>query len=484
MNTEQERPSAGALAATLAAAEAAEAACRSDMHHHDEIIEEFARRAFEFASERTALDGDALRLGHPRPEAELDNDIGETVTAEGLGEEEVLRIFTDVLEPACLSVDFPRYFAYIPAAPTEVSIIADMIVSACSIYGGTWLEGAGAVWAENQALAWIAGLAGMPEGAGGCFVSGGTMGNLSALVAARHDLDRFPGRNVAPRPRALVVGESSHTSMRTAAQVMDVDLIVVPGSKLTADALEPVLSGVGDRAFAVVATAGSTNLGLVDDIASVADVCARAGIWLHVDAAYGGAAMAATSARWRFDGIERADSFIVDPHKWLFAPFDACALIYRDPERAKAAHSQHASYLDLGPVLMGSGDWNPSDFALHLTRRTRGLPFWFSLAAYGTKAYAGAVEACLATTAAAVALIRESEILELVIEPELSVVAFRRLGWSTTDYAQWSRQMLDSGQALVIPSAFEGEPILRMCIVNPRTSVRDIRLVLHSVIKT
>src|SRR5205807_5752229 len=136
--------------AAIEAAEAAEAACRSDMHHHDDVIEEFAQRAFDFARWRTTIDADEIKLGHPRAKAELDNAAGQTITADGLGEDEVLRIFADVLEPACLSVDFPRYFAYIPAAPTEVSIIADMVVSACSIYGGTWLEGAGAVWAENQ----------------------------------------------------------------------------------------------------------------------------------------------------------------------------------------------------------------------------------------------------------------------------------------------------------------------------------------------
>lgn len=466
--------------AALAAAEAAEAACRSDMHHHDPVIEAFSQRAFDFARERTRRDMTGLALGHPRPKEALDAAVGKGITEDGWGEEEVLRVFTDVLEPACLSVDFPRYFAFIPAAPTEVSIIADMVVSACSIYGGTWLEGAGAVWAENQALAWLAGLAGLPPAAGGCFVSGGTMGNLSALVAARHDA-QAAGRSPGPHRWAIVAGESSHTSMRTAAQVMDADLVLVPGSKMTGDALGPVLEGVADRACAVVATAGSTNLGLVDDLAGIADVCARAGVWLHVDAAYGGAAMAAPSARWRFAGIDRVDSFIVDPHKWLFAPFDACALLYRDPDKAAAAHTQHAGFLDLDVAITGGEGWNPSNYALHLTRRSRGLPFWFSLAAYGATAYAEAVEACLATAVAAAELIVEAPYLELVLEPELSVVAFRRLGWTTAEYAAWSRRMLDDGLALVVPTNYQQETILRMCVVNPRTSVDDLRVVIDAL---
>ena len=448
------------------------------MHTYSDATEEFGRRAFDFARRRIRLDLDGIPLGRPQSKEFLDEAAGPSITPGGLGECEVLRRFAEFLEPACLSTDFPRYFAFIPAAPTETSIIADMVVSACSIYGGTWLEGAGAVWAENEALRWIADLAGLPAEAGGCFVSGGTSGNLSALVAARHDAKArrpYEGR------RALVVGESSHTSMKMASDVMDVDLVVVPGPKLTGAALAPVLASVGERAFAVVATAGSTNLGLVDDIASVADICGHADVWLHVDGAYGGAAMAAPSARWRFDGVERVDSMIVDPHKWLFAPFDACALLYRAPEKARLCHAQHSSYLDLDAAITGGAAWNPSDYALHLSRRCRGVPFWFSLAAYGTEAYATAVEDCLATTAAAAELIRASPFLDLVMEPELSVVAFRREGWDAARYCEWARDLLDSGEAFVCPSAYQGAPMLRICVVNPRTTVDDVRLVLDSL---
>jgi len=450
------------------------------MHDFDSSDEEFGDRALAFSQCRMRLDADGVILGHPVPRETLDGAVGPSITENGLGSVEALRLFTEVLEPTCLSTDFPRYFAYIPAAPTEVSIIADMVVSACSIYAGTWLEGAGAVWAENQALAWVARLADLPEGAGGCFVSGGTIGNLSALVTARHT--EASRRSPPPHDQwAVVAGESSHTSMRSAAGVMGVELLTVPGRKLTGATLRPVLTANRDRVFAVVATAGSTNLGMVDDLASVAEVCQEEGVWMHVDAAYGGAAMAAPSARRRFDGIEHADSLIVDPHKWLFAPFDACALLYRRPELARRAHAQHASYLDLDTEIAGPEDWNPSDYAIHLSRRARGLPFWFSLAAYGTRAYGDAVEACLELVAAGAEMIRQSEHLELMVEPELSVLAFRRLGWEPRRYGAWSRRMLDSGTALVVPSALDGQAILRICIVNPRTTVEDLRMVLDSL---
>ncbi|HEX2047946.1 MAG TPA: aminotransferase class V-fold PLP-dependent enzyme [Acidimicrobiales bacterium] len=441
------------------------------MHSYHPGLDDFVKEVVAFALRRMSADATGLALGHPRSPAELDVAAGVTVTEDGIGASEALRLFREVLEPACLSSDHHRYLAFVPAAPSEVSILADFVVSACSIYAGSWLEGGGAVWAENQALRWLAELAGLPEGAGGVFVSGGTNGNLSALVTARASARPADGR------WALVVGESAHSSIAAVARVMDVELVTVPGDRLTGEALAPVLAGVGDRAFAVVATAGSTNLGLVDDLGSVAAVCRAHGVWLHVDGAYGGAALAAPSARYRFAGIEHADSFIVDPHKWLFAPFDACALLYRDPALAKACHTQHADYLE---VLYGA-EWNPSDYAVHLSRRARGLPLWFSLAAYGARAYADAVETCLRTAREAADLVRAAPHVELVMEPELSVVVLRRTGWSAQDYRDWSLDLLARGDGFVVPSAHRGEPVLRLCIVNSRSTAADVAAILDSM---
>jgi L-2,4-diaminobutyrate decarboxylase len=199
-----------------------------------------------------------------------------------------------------------------------------------------------------------------------------------------------------------------------------------------------------------------------------------------VDGAYGGAGLAAPSVRARYDGVERADSFIVDPHKWLFAPYDCCALVYRDPMQARRAHTQHAEYLDVLQTNL-DGEWNPSDFAHHLSRRARGLPFWFSLATYGTKAYSDAVEQTLSVTRAAARLIEAAPSLELIMEPELSVVLFRRIGWDAARYQAWSDRLLADGDAFVVPTSWAGETVLRICIVNPRTSVDDIRLLVDSL---
>jgi len=423
-------------------------------------------------------------LDRPRTPEELADLVGPTITPGGIGAGEALRLWSDVLAKACLSVDHPRYLSFIPSAPTKAAAGFDMLVGASSVYGGSWLEGSGAVYAENQALRWLADLAGLPATAGGVFVQGGTVGNLSALVAAReHALRTRGGR---PRRWAVCVTAETHSSVRHELEVvMDVDVVDVPGDdrgRLVGAALAQTVRGlrpeVRDGIFAVVATAGSTNLGIVDDIAGIADVARDHQWWLHVDGAYGGAGLAAPSIRDLYAGIEHADSFIVDPHKWLFAPFDSCALLYRDPAIARAAHTQHAGYLD--PITV-EGEWNPSDYAVQLTRRARGLPFWYSLATHGTDAYRDAVERTLAVTRAGAELIRAADHLRLLVEPQLTVLVFERVGWQPADYSAWSARLLDEQVGFVVPTRHAGRTCTRLAIVNPLTTEADIATVVDSM---
>ena len=449
----------------------------TSMHRYTDETERVAQAALGYARDRLRMH--PVPLDGPRTAEELTAAAGETITETGLGGERALRVFTDILAPATTSVDNPRYLAFIPAAPTELSTLFDLVVGASSIYGGSWLEGAGAVYAENQALAWLAGLAGLPAAAGGCFVQGGTMGNLSALVAARH---AYLARGGERPPRLRVAAtDQAHSSIVTAAEVMDAGVVPVPPDergRMTAGALRAALADAGDGVFAVAATSGTTNLGVIDDLAGIAEVCAERGLWMHVDGAYGGAALAAPSARHLFAGIERADSFIVDPHKWLFAPFDCCALLYREPELARAAHTQHAGYLD---AVQTPGEWNPSDYAIHLSRRARGLPFWYSLAAHGTRAYAEAIEHTLAVARATAEEIRRRPYVELLNDPDLTVLVLRRVGWGPEDYAAWSARMLADGFAFVTPTIHAGETVTRFAIVSPRTTVADVAAILDTM---
>ena len=448
------------------------------MHEFTTEVEELAKAVMEYSLARLKSDPP---LDGPRSEADLYAELGNTITAAGLGGKETLKVFTETLALACISTDHPRNLAFIPSAPSEYSNLFDLVVGASSLYGGSWQEGAGAVFAENQAIKWLIDIAGLPSSAGGVFVQGGTMGNLSALVVARDQ-----ARKTHPHTQRWVIACSaeSHSSITSAAHVMDVDILKIEtNSELRLDgehvakAIDELHATTNKRVFAIVGTAGSTNLGIVDDLASLAKTAKERNIWFHVDGAYGLAGLCAPSVRHLYQGVEDADSFIVDPHKWLFAPYDACALVYRNPHVAKETHTQHASYLE----TLHDDSWSPSDYAIHLTRRVRGLPFWFSLAAHGTDAYSQAVEEGIRLAKESAKRIAAHPNLELVREPELSIVAFTRKGWTPAQYQQWSDALLEKQIGFIPPSKHAGESILRFAFVNPWTSMDDVQMILETL---
>ncbi len=405
------------------------------------------------------------------------DEIGELpqIGAGGVGPTQAWRILRDRVLPTALPADHPRYLAFVGGSPTVMSVVADIAVSAASIYAGSALEGGAVVDAEGAALRWLAELAGMPESAFGTFVSGGSIANLSALVAARFDCRRRTGR----QPTLIVTGYGAHASVAAAAEIMGCELEMDGDSdgRLDHAALGRILRRTDiDDIIAVVATAGATNTGAIDDLPGAVRLCRQNGLWLHVDAAYGGAALLSERARPLFQGIEAVDSVTIDPHKWLFTPFDCAAVIYRDPERARRAHTQVAGYLE--PV---SSDQhvNPSDYAIHLTRRARGVPLWLSLMANGTTAYRAAVDHCLMLAQYAAQRITESAHLEISGNPALSVVLFRRVGWSTAQYHAWSARLIAERLGLVTPTQLNDETVFRLCFVNPVTSTADVDEILE-----
>ena len=450
---------------------------------HKPTVETAALREHILTYARTRMGYENPPLDHPQTLEWLQQRAGQTITEEGLGGMRALGIFADVLAPATISTDHPGYLSFIPTAPTEASTLFDLVVSASSIYGGSWLEGAGAVYAENQVLAWLAAEVGLPASAGGVFVQGGTLGNLSALVAARHAARAAREQAGQPLPQRwkFICSSEAHSSLKSAAAVMDVEIIKAQADAdgcLRGSAVEQAIAAAADGLFAVVATAGTTNFVILDDLDSVGAVAKAHDLWFHIDGAYGLAGILAPTTRELFKGSDRADSFIVDPHKWLFAPFDACALVYRNPELARAAHTQHGEYLD---TLTERDEWNPSDYAYNLTRRVRGLPLWFSLATHGTDAYAKAIDENIRLAHEIADVIRAHPRMCLVREPMLSVVVFEYDGWTLPDYEAWSSKLLEDQIAFVVPSSHAGRPNTRFAIVNPQTSKELLLQILDSM---
>jgi glutamate/tyrosine decarboxylase-like PLP-dependent enzyme len=450
----------------------------ADMFAFDEAMTDLV---MAYCRDRLSMDPVALDFGGLV--TSLNEYLVGLMRPEGNEAADVLRLFVDHLATAVVSCDSPRFLSFIPAAPTKAALLFDMFVSCSSLHGTSWLEAAGVVAAENQALAVLAQVAGFPAEAGGCFVSGGSAGNLSALLVARDTAAHRRGGAAPARP-LIAVSDEAHSSVGKALHVIGVEALVVPAvqHRLTGPALRAALDAHPRRndVIGVVATSGTTNAGIVDDLAGVAEVANDSALWFHIDGAYGGAALFAPSVRAQLNGFERADSSIVDPHKWLFAPFDCAALIYRQPNLAKAVHTQDASYLE---VLHSENpeEWNPSDYAYHLTRRARGLPLWFSLAVHGLDAYRDAVEAGLAMAQRAAVLVAESPYTELVRPPGLSIVLFRRPGWAKADYEAWSARLLEAQTGFVTPTTWAGETVARFAFLHPGTTDDMVREILASM---
>ncbi len=425
-------------------------------------------------------------LRSPASAATIYGALAGSISAAGIGAEEAVELMRDVVGANCMNVSNPNVYAFIPSAATPASLAADVMIASMNMIGDWWLEGAGGIAAENIALAWLCREVGLGDHAGGVFVSGATPGNLSALAAARRWW-RSEHREHTRDRLTIACAQQAHSSVRMVASVLDCDVLLVDGDefgRLRAHDLAVALAAHraqgGAPVFAISATAGTTNLGMVDDLAGLADVAEQEGLWLHADGAYGGAAVLTVTGREALAGIDRVQSMVVDPHKWLFAGYDCCALLYRDVRIARAAFTQTAEYLEA--VEVSADQWNPSDYAVHLTRRARGVPFWFSLAAHGTDAYRDAVDSCLATARAFTAAVQAASHLELFAPTTLSIVTFTRPGWARDDYQRWSDQHLADGEFFIAVSEFRGHPLLRVCLVHPHTTPADLQRVIDSLV--
>lgn len=426
------------------------------LHGADSAIGDLPQRAGDWIDARLAHSPIGV-IGDKRS---LDEQLAGSITDEGLGLDGAWQQFTDVLAPNNIGLDSERFLAFIPMSPSAAGVWMDAIVGAATFSAESWLEGAGAVAAENQVIDLLCDAAGMPPGSAGCFMSGGSIGNLSALAVAR---DHAGGR------RTVAIADTAHASVDNALHILGLEPLLVPTGpdcRLTGSRLRAV---IGDRCDVgiVVAAGGSTNAGVIDDLEGCADVARDLGAWFHVDGAYGLAALLLPEMATRFAGIGRADSFIVDPHKWLFAPAGSCALVYRDPNRARSVHTQHGPYID---VLRTDDDaHNPCDLGYQLTRRASGLPIWFALALHGVEAHRTAIRAGLTMASMMADALDACPTTQLVMRPELGVVLFRRDGWAAAEWRTWARRLLDEGTAFVAPSTYRGEAVGRLVFMHPRT---------------
>ena len=382
--------------------------------------------------------------------------------------------------------DHPRFMAYIPGPSTYVGAIADFLAAGFNVFAGHWLVGAGPAVVERVTIGWLRELCGLPDSAGGLFLSGGTMASMVALHAAR--TDRLGG----PDPDGVVyVTAQTHASIRRGLRFLgmadrQVRVVPVDGSyRMDPAALKALViadSDSGLRPFCAVATAGTTSTGVTDPLGRIADVCRQTRLWLHVDGAYGAAAVLAGNVRAVMDGLDRADSIALDPHKWWFQPYEAGCLLVRDARTLPRAYGLHAEYLR--ETRAGDGQLNYYDWGPQLTRGFRALKVWMSLRTFGLNAFRAAVEHGLGLAEHAQATLASRAQWEVVTPAQLGIVTFRphapglspgQVDSLTRDIATRS---LEDGYALVLTTELANRPVLRLCTIHPETTRGDITAVI------
>jgi aromatic-L-amino-acid decarboxylase len=393
----------------------------------------------------------------------------------------VERIRRDLV-PNTLHVNHPRFFAFVPSPGNFVSAMADALAAGFNIFAGTWFAGSAAAQVELVVVDWLRQICGLPEGAGGLFVSGGTMANLTALAAARHA--RLAGRTEGA---IVYMGDQTHSSVARSLKVLGFapeQIRILPSDadfRLPLAALAAAIAddrAAGRTPFAIVANAGTTNTGAVDPLPELATLCREQGLWLHVDGAYGAPAILTPQGQAALAGLGEADSLSLDPHKWLFQTFESGCVLLRD--RALLLETFQVMPEYLRDTERGLEEVNFGNYGVQLTRSPRALKLWLSLHVFGLAAFRSAIARGIYLAELAEAALRRSGAWTVVTPAQLAVVTFRyaegEANETETDalHARIVQEMMDEGFAIVTSTVLNGRPVLRFCTINPRTTDEDI----------
>jgi glutamate/tyrosine decarboxylase-like PLP-dependent enzyme len=401
------------------------------------------------ASQLSSLGG-ALPAGSGEPEALLRQLAGEALTN-------------------LQNASHRRFFARVPSPASFTGILGDWLTTGFNTIAASWAGGSGPSALELTVLEWIRELMGFPAGSEGILVSGGSAGNMTALAAARH----------AGYDRSVYVSDQTHASILRALRVLgfasdQVKLVpATDGFRWGPHALDDAIREPEQGRAIVVATAGTTNTGAVDPLGDLADLCAERDLWFHVDGAYGAPAVLAPAGRAVLGGMERADSLTLDPHKWLFQPYDVGCVLVRRPGALEACYAMNPEYLrDVETTAEGEVDLR--NRGLELTRRSRAAKLWLTFKTHGAPALAAAIARCLALAESVQACLEADPYWEVVTPAQLAVITFRARELSSPEHVARARELTASGFAAVSCTELGGRSVYRLCLINPRTRLEDV----------
>jgi glutamate/tyrosine decarboxylase-like PLP-dependent enzyme len=416
----------------------------------------------------SGADGPSIRTGDA---AELRSVLGGPVPQEPGDPRAALEALVDVVLSHMQHGDHPRHFARVPGPSSFAGVLGEWLGTGFNALASSWGGGSGPATVELIVLDWIGTLLGMPAGTEGVVLSGGSLSNMTALAAARE----------ARGPGVAYLSDQTHASVRRGLEALGFppeQIRTLPTDerfRLTAEVLAEAVRrdrDRGERPRFVIGTAGTTNTGAVDELDAIADVCASERLWFHVDGAYGAPAAFCDAGRATLAGLDRADSLALDPHKWLFTPYDAGILLVRHPGILEHAFSMRPEYL--ADVRSDSGEVSFGDRSLELSRRPRALKLWMMFRTYGVGRISAAIEDGIALAERAQAMIEADPGWECVTPAQLGIVTFTRPGWDAREHAARVAALTADGFATLTSTILRGRPVLRLCTINPRTTDADI----------
>lgn len=414
--------------------------------------------------------------------AALDAILREPLPRTGASWRAVMEQFEAQVVAPTNHVDHPRFFAYIPLANNFVGVMADALAAGYNIFNAVWLQGAGAAQVERLTVDWLRQIFGFPPDAGGTFVSGGSMANLTALAVARQV--RLKGDM---RGAVAYCSDQIHFAISRGLRVLGFapdQLQKVPSDesyRLSLPSLRGAIAedrAAGRKPFCVIATAGTTNTGAVDPLEELADFCQSENLWLHIDGAYGAPAMLTARGQRALKGLQRADSLALDAHKWLFQPIECGVVLMRQRRWLSETFKEQPEYLK--DVEQADDELNFMYQGVQLTRQFRALKLWMSFKVFGLDAISRAIEVGFDNAELAEALLRQAGCWEIVTPAQMAIVTFRYRP-ADGDEALANRvthdlvgRLLADGFAFASGTQLREKTVLRMCCNNPRTTADDL----------
>ena len=394
----------------------------------------------------------------------------------GMEFEAVLQQLERDILPNSMHVNHPRFLSYVPGPGNFVGAMADALISGYNIFAGTWISGSGPAAVELATIDWLREMCGMPKSTGGLFVSGGTMANLTALAVARH-----VKLGEQPEGATVYFSDQAHSSLEKALRVIGVPganarkIPSDPDYRLPVNELAKWVAqdrAAGKRPFCVIASAGTTNTGAIDPLPELSAFCREQDLWLHIDGAYGAAAAISERGRKLLAGIDLADSLSLDPHKWLFQPFEIGCVLMRDIAHLRDTFRILPEYLK--DTQQHSAEFNFTDHGLQLTRSFRALKLWMSIKVFGMAAFRAAIDRGFAQAEFVEARLRSMPGWEIVTPAYMGIVCFRYANADDAAHLRLVQRVLQDGFALITSTVLSQRTVLRTCTINPRTTDDDI----------